>query len=105
MGYRLNCFTEPVFIEVSKLLLTEFGIHHRLESCWLALLILKYSALEFHSNHAGEGKLLPIVLYSFCCSYSCQKIPHAILCDGLFSIMHKMAAPAYLWIFLETADL
>ena len=63
----------------------------------LALLMLKYSALEFHSNHAGEGKLLPIVLYSFCCSNSCQKIPHAILCDGLFSIMHKMAAPAYLW--------
>ena len=33
MGYRLNRLTEPVFIAVSKLLLTEFGIHHRLESC------------------------------------------------------------------------
>ena len=33
MGYRLNCLDEPVFIAVSKPLLTEFGIHHRLESC------------------------------------------------------------------------
>ena len=32
MGYRLNCL-ESVFISVSNLLLTEFGIHHRLESC------------------------------------------------------------------------
>ena len=33
MGYRLNRLTKPVFIAVSKLLLTEFGIHYRLESC------------------------------------------------------------------------
>ena len=33
MGYRLNRLDEPVFIEVSKPLLTEFGIHYRLESC------------------------------------------------------------------------
>ena len=33
MGYRLNRLDEPVFIEVSKPLLTEFGIHLRLESC------------------------------------------------------------------------
>ena len=33
MGYRLNRLGEPVFIAVSKPLLTEFGIHHRLESC------------------------------------------------------------------------
>ena len=33
MGYRLNRLDEPVFIAVSKPLLTEFGIHHRLESC------------------------------------------------------------------------
>ena len=32
MGYRLNRLDEPVFIAVSKPLLTEFGIHHRLES-------------------------------------------------------------------------
>ena len=33
MGYRLNRLDEPVFITVSKPLLTEFDIHHRLESC------------------------------------------------------------------------
>ena len=33
MGYHLNCFDEPVFIAVSKPLLTEFGIHHRFENC------------------------------------------------------------------------
>ena len=29
----MNSLDEPVFMSVSKLLLTEFGIHHRLESC------------------------------------------------------------------------
>ena len=33
MGYRLNRLDEPVFMAVSNPLLTEFGIHHRLESC------------------------------------------------------------------------
>ena len=33
MGYRLNRLDEPVFMAVSKPLLTEFGIYHRLESC------------------------------------------------------------------------
>ena len=33
MGYPLNRLDEPVLIAVSKPLLTEFGIHHRLESC------------------------------------------------------------------------
>ena len=33
MGYHLNRLDEPVFMAVSKPLLTEFGIHHRLESC------------------------------------------------------------------------
>ena len=33
MGYRLNSLDEPVFTALSKPLLTEFGIHHRLESC------------------------------------------------------------------------
>ena len=32
MGYCFDRLTEPVFIAVSKLLLTEFSIHHRLES-------------------------------------------------------------------------
>ena len=33
MGHRLNRLNEPVFIAVSKPLLTEFGINLRLESC------------------------------------------------------------------------
>ena len=33
MGHRLNRLDELVFIAVSKPLLTEVGIHHRLESC------------------------------------------------------------------------
>ena len=33
MGYRLNCLDEPVIMAVSKPMQTEFGIHHRLESC------------------------------------------------------------------------
>ena len=32
-GYHLNRLDEPIFIAVSKPLLTEFGIHLRLESC------------------------------------------------------------------------
>ena len=33
MGYLLNQLDEPVFMAVPKPMLTEFGIHHRLESC------------------------------------------------------------------------
>ena len=33
MGYRLNCLDEHIFVVVPKPLLTEFGIHYRLESC------------------------------------------------------------------------
>ena len=33
MGYHLNSLDEPVFIAVSKPLLSEFGIHLRLGSC------------------------------------------------------------------------
>ena len=36
----MNSLDEPVFLEVSKPLLTELGIHHRLESCDVPLLIL-----------------------------------------------------------------
>ena len=31
-GYRLKCLEEPVFTAAPKSMLTEFGIHHRLES-------------------------------------------------------------------------
>ena len=39
MGYRLNRLDESVFIAVSKPLLTEIGIHHRLESCVVSFLL------------------------------------------------------------------
>ena len=45
MGYCLNCLDEPVFIAVSKTLLTEFDIHHRLESC-VSYLVLKGVGLK-----------------------------------------------------------
>ena len=41
MGYGLNRLDEPVFMAVSKPLLTEFGIHHILESCVLNLMCLR----------------------------------------------------------------
>ena len=33
VGYRLNRLDEPVLMAVPKHMQTEFGIHHRLESC------------------------------------------------------------------------
>ena len=33
MGYHLNRLDEPVFMAGPKPMWTEFGIHHRLESC------------------------------------------------------------------------
>ena len=39
MGYRLNRLDEPVLIAVSKPMLTDFGIHHRLESSELQLAV------------------------------------------------------------------
>ena len=32
MGYRLNSHNKPVFVAVSKPIMTELGIHQRLES-------------------------------------------------------------------------
>ena len=41
----MNRLDEPVFMAVSKHLLTEFGIHHRLESC--SLEIINFSQVAF----------------------------------------------------------
>ena len=46
MGYLLNRLDESVFIAVSKPLVTEFGIHHRLESCAKHSAMLTFIALE-----------------------------------------------------------
>ena len=43
MGYHLNHLDDPVLIAVSKPLPTEFGIHHRLESCGSVLLMSRYN--------------------------------------------------------------
>ena len=42
MGYHLNRLDEPVFIAVSKPLLTEFDIHHRLERLMLTMANWRY---------------------------------------------------------------
>ena len=46
MGYRLNRLDEPVLIAVTKPLLTEFGIHLRLESCVEAWTVRPLSSLD-----------------------------------------------------------
>ena len=54
MGYRLNCLDEPILIAVSKPLLTEFGIHHRLESCESVMSCYLVTMTSFCSQR-GEG--------------------------------------------------
>ena len=47
MGYRLNRLDEPILMAVSKPLLTEFGIYHRLESCGVLSIYCSISLLMF----------------------------------------------------------
>ena len=56
----MNRLTEPVFIAVSKLLLTEFGIHYRLESCVYDsfFLFLKTPAAPFLEFMRLLGRLI-----------------------------------------------
>ena len=58
MWYPLICLTEPVFIAVSKLLLTGFGIYYRSESC--ERLFVNRARLFAQSIQATE--LVPITL-------------------------------------------
>ena len=62
MGYRLNRLDEPVFMAVSKPLLTEFGIHYRLESCALRMCKdlnnLKNSIEQVIISDRQEGHLI-----------------------------------------------
>ena len=48
MGYRLNRLDESGLIAVSKPLLTESGIYHRLESC----------AIYYQNHEAGVKSLV-----------------------------------------------
>ena len=55
MGYRLNRLTEPVFIAVSKRLLTEFGIHYILESCALQTFQIQERGQRFEESRGEKG--------------------------------------------------
>ena len=50
MGCRLNRLDEPVVIAVAKPLLSEFGIHHRLESYVAHLNCLTESQTEVRKS-------------------------------------------------------
>ena len=54
MGYRLNRLDEPVLMAVPKPMLTEFGIHYRLESCEVELHYL-YGVLFLSGLPESEG--------------------------------------------------
>ena len=80
MGYHLNRLDEPVLIAVSKPLLTEFGIHHRLESCallWMVGILDSYpddtSGQWF--RHAFSGCDADIVLYLMSCVRQKRIVP------------------------------
>ena len=55
MGYHLNCLGESVSIAVSKPMLTEFGIHHILESCVL-FTSMKFFQEDFLLRHYDSGE-------------------------------------------------
>ena len=63
MGCRLNRLNEPIFIAVPKPLLTEFGIHPRLDSCAGVEIIgpfndnLRYYFVHVLNNKGAEVKL------------------------------------------------
>ena len=60
MAYRLNRLDQPVFMAVSKPLLTELGIHPRLESCEGKLVIAnREGELVIANNKQGKLVSLP----------------------------------------------
>ena len=61
MGYHLNLLDEPVFIAVSKPLLTEFGIHPRLESGDISQLNSIFNSVNFSSLFAEGDVCLSIL--------------------------------------------
>ena len=89
MGYRLNRLDEPVFIAVSKPLLTEFGIHHRLESCVhhrVNVLRLRTSkSLEIWKSFSPACLMNAIFFFSFLKTRMGKKSEHLLLnerCGG-----------------------
>ena len=80
MGYRLTRLDEPVFIAVSKPLLTEFGIHHRLESCALLWMVGTLDSYPDDTSgqwfrHAFSGCNADIVLYLMSCVRQKRIVP------------------------------
>ena len=84
MGYRLIRLDEPVLIAMSKPLLTEFDIHHRLESCdrlqrtnvyQFTLIFYKYFTFSFQKQYEENFQtflvvsttLIILVSLLFCC--------------------------------------
>ena len=60
MGYRLNRLDEPVFMAVPKPMLTEFGIHYRLESCGVnryVNLVDDLKAVQGAVNYVGTSPI------------------------------------------------
>ena len=60
MGYRLNRLDEPVFMAVPKPMLTEFGIHYRLESCALLQVIMNVQTSVDLREKSVDGIFSPI---------------------------------------------
>ena len=73
MGYLLNSLDDPVFIEVSKPLLTEFGIPHRLERVFLPKIGLNFFAagLEFFENAQKMPDLLVAGIFEATTTFIC----------------------------------
>ena len=83
MGCRLNRLDEPVFMAVSKLLLTEFGIHYSSESCeWflyeptMLLFFVLMVALSEAKNICPWPNSLEIKTYGFLTQNRTQLISH-----------------------------
>ena len=62
MGYRLNRLDEPVFMAVPKPMLTEFGIHYRLESCDTPLKIEKFCRKKEVAREGARNDLVSMKL-------------------------------------------
>ena len=63
MRYHLNCLDEPISIAVTKPLLTEFGVHLRLESCGLVFCI---SGLSVYASLVLEVFWVFSSLFPYC---------------------------------------
>ena len=104
MGYRLNRLDEPVFIEVSKPLLTEFGIHYRLESCVEQTNCKKLNNVILNSlrwkQEIGHDDLNPLTAdrcTSSCCLSAQKSSAHFVqgrICSGTSWVLLEISCNA-----------